>query len=315
VRLSVVVLCHNAARFLTSTMSSMQANAANDIEWILVDDGSRDATAEALRDFEPAKGRSVIVSNPTALGLAGARNVGTDAATGRYITYLDADDWYAPGYLQHLGDAIEALGVDFVRVDHVQSAGTRRRAHRAPETRRGRSLHPHEGIGTQPERTTMVDYPYAWSGVYSSRLRDEGLLTVDPRLKTAEDRLMAWRLHLHARNFAVVGLLGYFYRREVAGSLTAIGDERQLHFFDSFDAIRTELDSTEEFTVFRPKFVHSYLGLIAHHEVSRARLHRDVHRTFRQRARRTLRSLPRDLVADTIATMDPARARILSALA
>lgn len=314
-KLSVVVPCHNAARLLPATLLSMRANAADDIEWILVDDGSRDSTSDLIRAFEPEAGRAVVLTNTTALGLAGARNVGTAAATGRYVTYLDADDWYAPDYLKRLVGAIEELGVDFVRVDHVQSAGTRRSTHRAPESRRGRPLDPREGIGVQPDRTTMVDYPYAWSGVYDVRLREEGLLTVDPRLKTAEDRLMAWRLHLHAKTYAVVGLLGYFYRREVPGSLTAIGDERQLHFFDSFDAIRSELDADERFSIFGPKFVTSYLGLIAHHEVSRARLHKDVHRAFRRRAARTLHSLPRDLVTDAVDRMDPGRARILSALA
>jgi glycosyltransferase involved in cell wall biosynthesis len=315
VRLSVVVPCHDAARFLPATIASMRANAADDVEWVLVDDGSRDATAEILGGFTPSAGRAVVISNPSALGLAGARNTGTAAATGRYITYLDADDWYTPAYLPRLVDAIEELGVDFVRVDHVQTSGTRRSTHRAPETRRGRRLDPHDGIGTQPERRTMVDYPYAWSAVYDMRLRQEGLLTVDPRLKTAEDRLMAWRLHLYARSFAVVGLLGYFYRRDVAGSLTAIGDERQLHFFDAFDAIGAELGASEHFARFEAKFVRSYLGLIAHHETSRARLHREVHRAFRRRARLTIRSLPRDLVADAVGSMDPARARVVSALA
>lgn len=314
-RLSVVVPCHNAARFLPATVASMCANSADDVEWILVNDGSCDGTAEMLADFAPPAGRAVVLTNPTALGLAGARNTGTAAATGRYVTYLDADDWYAPGYLTRLADAIEGLGVDFVRVDHVQSTGTRRSTHRAPEVRRGQRLHPHDGIGVQPERMTLVDYPYAWSGVYDRRLQTEGLLTVDPRLKTAEDRLMAWRLHLYARSYAVVGLLGYFYRREVRGSLTAIGDERQLHFFDSFDAIRAELGASEHFARFEPKLVRSYLGVIVHHEVSRGRLDREVHRAFRRRARRTIRSLPRDLVADALASMDPARARVLAALA
>ncbi|HEY8317783.1 MAG TPA: glycosyltransferase family 2 protein [Amnibacterium sp.] len=314
-RLSVVVPCHDAARFLPATTAAMRANAAGDIEWILVDDGSRDDTAEILNRFDPGLGRTVVITNPSALGLAGARNVGTAAAKGRYVTYLDADDWYTPGYLPRLADSIEELGVDFVRVDHVQTSGTRRSTHRAPETRRGRRLDPHDGIGTQPERTTMVDYPYAWSAVYDVRLRDEGLLTVDPRLKTAEDRLMAWRLHLWARSYAVVGLLGYFYRRDVAGSLTTIGDERQLHFFDSFDAIGEELTASEHFERFEAKFVRSYLGLIAHHETSRARLHRGVHRTFRRRARQTIGALPPDLVAESIRSMDPARARVLSTLA
>ncbi len=309
-----MVPCHNVAAFLPVTFASMRANAAEDIEWVLVDDGSRDETAALLAGFTVPAGRVQVRTNPTALGLAGARNSGTAAATGRYVTYLDADDWYAPGYLPRLADTIEELGVDFVRVDHVQTAGTRRVTHRAPEARRNLRLDPHDGIGTHAERTTMVDYPYAWSAVYDMRLRGEGLLTVDPRLKTAEDRLMAWRLHLFARSFAVVGLLGYFYRRQVPGSLTAIGDARQLHFFDSFDAIGGELGASEHFAVFEPKWVRSYLGIIAHHEVSRARLHRDVHREFRRRARRTIRSLPGDLVAEAIATMDLPRARVLAAL-
>lgn len=314
-RLSVVVPCHDAARFLPATFAGMRANSADDVEWVLVDDGSRDDTARLLAGFTPPAGSAVVLTNRTALGLAGARNAGTAAATGRYVTYLDADDWYTPGYLPHLADAIERLGVDFVRVDHVQSAGTRRTTFRAPEARRNMRLDPHDGIGTQPDRMTMVDYPYAWSAVYDMRLRRDGLLTVDPRLKTAEDRLMAWRLHLYARSYAVVGLVGYFYRREVPGSLTAIGDERQLHFFDSFDAVRAELGASEHFARFEPKLVRSYLGIIAHHETVRARLHRSTHRAFRKRARATIRSLPQDLVADTIAAMNPARSRILASLA
>jgi glycosyltransferase involved in cell wall biosynthesis len=311
----VVVPCHNVARFLPATFASIRANAADDVEWVLVDDGSRDDTGAMLAAFEPPAGRKTVLTNPTALGLAGARNTGTDAATGRYVTYLDADDWYAPGYVPQLADAIERLGVDFVRVDHVQTAGTKRQTHRAPEARRGVRLDPHDGIGVRPERMTMVDYPYAWSAVYDMRLRDEGLLTVDPRLKTAEDRLMAWRLHLYARSFAVVGLLGYFYRREVAGSLTAIGDERQLHFFDSFDAIGAEIGGSAHFAAFEAKYVRSYLGIIVHHEISRARLHRHVHREFRRRARTTIRSMPPALVEEAVAAFDPARARILERLA
>ncbi|MDH2445227.1 glycosyltransferase family 2 protein [Amnibacterium sp. CER49] len=313
-RLSVVVPCHDAAQHLPTTFASMRANAADDVEWILVDDGSRDETAALLAGFVPPAGRAVVLTNPDALGLAGARNTGTAAATGRFVTYLDADDWYAPRYASRLADAIEALGVDFVRVDHVQSMGTKRMPHIAPETRRGERLHPHDGIGTRPDRTTMVDYPYAWSAVYDRRLSRDGLLTVDPRLKTAEDRLMAWRLHLYARSYAVVGLQGYFYRRGVPGSLTAIGDERQLHFFDAFDLIGEELGASEHFAAFEPKWVRSYLGLIAHHEASRERLHPHVHRAFRRRARTTIRSLPQPLVTEAVAALPPGRARILRAL-
>jgi glycosyltransferase involved in cell wall biosynthesis len=311
--LSVVVPCHDVARFLPTTFASMQQNAADDVEWLLVDDGSTDATADLLHRFAPVRGRATVLTNPTALGLAAARNMGVLAATGRYVTFLDADDWYAAGHLGRMVAAIERLGVDFVRTDHVQAKGVTRATHRAPETRRDRALDARTGIATDPARMSMVDYPYAWSAIYDLRLRDRGLLQVDPRLHTAEDRLMAWRLHLHADTYAVVGLLGVFYRRDVAGSLTAIGDERQLHFFESMDLIGAEL-ADPRFAPYRPKFVRTYLGLIAHHEESRARLQPAVHRRFRDRAARTIGALPADLVDDAIAVGDPRRARILEAL-
>jgi len=308
-----VVPCHDVARFLPTTFASIQQNVADDIEWLLVDDGSTDTTAVLLERFVPARGRARVLTNPTALGLAEARNTGVRAAEGRYVTFLDADDWYAAGHLERLVEAIERLGVDFVRTDHVQAKGVTRATHRAPETRRNRPLDARTGIGTDPARMSMVDYPYAWSAVYDMRLRHRGLLTVDPRLHTAEDRVMAWRLHLHADSYAVVGLLGMFYRRDVAGSLTAIGDERQLHFFDSLDLIGAELEDPG-FAAYRPKFVRTFLGLIAHHEESRAHLEPEVHRRFRERAGRTLRGLPTDLVEATIAASEPRRARILESL-
>ena len=312
-RLSVVVPCHDVARFLPNTFASIQLNVADDVEWLLVDDGSTDATAALLAGFTPDRGRATVLTNATAQGLAEARNIGVRAAQGRYLTFLDADDWYAAGHLARMVEAIERLGVDFVRTDHVQAKGVSRATHRAPESRRNRALDAREGIGTDATRMTLVDYPYAWSAIYDMRLRDRGLLTVDPRLHTAEDRLMAWRLHLHADTYAVVGLLGNFYRRDVAGSLTAIGDERQLHFFDSFDLIGAELEDPA-LAAYRPKFVRTYVGLIAHHEESRARLHPAVHRRFRDRARRTLRSLPADLVDAAITASEPRRARILEGL-
>jgi glycosyltransferase involved in cell wall biosynthesis len=313
VRLSVVVPCHDVSRFLPTTFAAIEQNVADDVEWVFVDDGSRDATTGLLRRFSPSSGTAVVLRNESAQGLAEARNMGVRAATGRYVTFLDADDWYAPGHLGRLVEAIERLGVDFVRVDHVQAKGVTRATHRAPETRRDRPLPARDGIGVDAARMSMVDYPYAWSAVYDMGLRDRGLLTVDPRLHTAEDRLMAWRLHLHADTYAVVGLLGHFYRREVTGSLTAIGDERQLHFFDSMDLIGQELEP-ESLAVYRPKHVRTYLGLIAHHEESRERLQPEVHRRFRQRATRTIRGMPQDLVDDTLRTTVPRRARILEAL-
>ncbi len=311
-RLSVIVPCHNVARFLPVTLASVQANAADDVEWLFVDDGSTDGTGSALAAFVPRAGTATVLTNERAAGLAGARNRGLDAARGRTIAFLDADDWLGAGHLLRMTDAIERLGVDFVRSDHVQVEGRRRTLTRAPEGRRDRPLAAESGI--VDGRVGMVDYPYAWSAVYDSALRDRGLLHVDPRIKTAEDRLLTWRLHMQVSTFAVVSEEGYFYRRAVPGSLSSIGDERQLHFFEAFDDIGALIDADPALERFRSRYVRSYLTMLIHHETVSSRLERSVHRSFRERARATVRSLPPALVAETTATLDVRRAAALRRL-
>lgn len=313
--MSVVVPCHDVARFLPVTLASVQLNAAEDIEWVLVDDGSRDATRHILDRFVPRSGTVRVLHHDTAHGLAGARNAGTTAAAGRAVMYLDADDWLAPGHVTRMADAFDELQVDFVRTDHVQVAGRKRTVKWAPEALRWQPLHAFTGIARDPHRTSMVDYPYAWSAIYDMSLRERGLLHVDPAIKTAEDRLMVWRLHLRARDFAVVDLPGYFYRRAVAGSLTSIGDERQLHFFDSFDAVHREIAGDPALADHMPKFVGAYLAIIAHHENTRDRLRPEVQRLLRRRAASTIAALPAEQVGAAIAGMDLYRARLLRRLA
>lgn len=312
--LTVVVPCFDAAGHLPTTLASAERNTTDGTEWLFVDDGSSDRTAAILAAFEPSAGVARVLRNDAPTGVAAARERGLQEARGRFVTFLDADDWYAPGHLPRVTAAIDRLGVDFVRTDHTQVFGAIRSIRRVPEGRRDRSLDAHEGIGTRRGTVSAVDAPNIWAGVYRRELAERGLLSADPAIRTAEDRLMIWRLHLHAASFAVVTEPGYFYRREVAGSLTAIGDERQLHFFDAYDAVERDIDADPALERFRAKLVRSYVAIIAHHEEHRDRLHPAVHRRYVARARERLRSLPQDLVTDAIRALPPGRARIAERL-
>jgi glycosyltransferase involved in cell wall biosynthesis len=312
--LTVVVPSFDAAAQLPTTLASADRNTTDGTEWLFVDDGSTDATARILAAFRPRAGTVRVLRNDAPTGVAAARERGLQEARGRYVAFLDADDWYAPGHLPRVTTAIERLGVDFVRTDHTQVRGAVRSVRRVPEGRRDRALTAHEGIGTRVGTLSAVDAPNIWAGVYRRELAAQGLLSADPAIRTAEDRLMIWRLHLHATSFAVVSEPGYFYRREVAGSLTTIGDERQLHFFDAYDAVEREIDGDPALERFRPKLVRSYVGIIAHHEEHRDRLHPAVHRRYVARARARLRSLPQELVTAAVRALPARRARIVERL-
>jgi glycosyltransferase involved in cell wall biosynthesis len=304
IKLSVVVPVRDAELYISDALASLVRNAHRDFEFIVVDDGSVDATGQIIEDFRGDLPGMVVLRNETPVGLADARNLGLSLASGRYLTFMDGDDWLAPGYLGDLVGAIERLGCDFVRVDHVQVEGRRRVIHRAPLATRGTVLKPRDHI-LPADVKTMVDYPYAWAGVYRRDLGD--LLAFPGHLHTAEDRPWIWRLHQRAGSFAVVSLAGLFYRRMVSGSLTQIGDARQLHFFDAFDMVFADLE--EEFT---PKAVRTFCALLAHHLELGERFSPDLRTRFEQRGAESLRRLPQDLLAAT--RLDPERDQILQRL-
>lgn len=301
-RLSLVVPVRDVAPYLAQTLASLARNVGHDDQVVVVDDASTDDTPEVVESFRGQVPGLQVVRNEHALGLAGARNVGLDKAAGRYVAFLDGDDWLAPGTLDAMVGTIDRLGVDFLRVDHVKVFGKRRVVVRAPEGRRNRPLDPRSSI-TPVSEPTMVDYAYAWAGVFHRRLLDSGLLRFDTGLHTAEDRPWVWRLHRLAESYAVAPVLGHLYRRDVPGSLTQVGDRRQLDYIRSFEIVLADVATDPRADQLLPKALRSYFSVMAHHLRTEKRLAPALRREHHRLARRSLHGIDAGLRSSVLAGM------------
>ncbi|MEU4108955.1 glycosyltransferase family 2 protein [Streptomyces sp. NPDC027717] len=313
VKLSVIVPFYNVQQYAPDTLRSLRANARDDYEFILVDDCSRDGTPGILERAERELPGAVLVRHERNGGLATARNTGIDRARGEYLTFLDGDDWLAPGYYDQLVSHIDELGCDFLRTDHVQCTARARAVHRVPHGRRGVVTDPRAAI-LPADRSTSVDYAYAWAGIYHRRLAERGLLRFTDGLRTAEDRPWIWKLHREAESFAVVGLLGVFYRRGVASSLTQIGDVRQLDFLRAFDQVIAETAADRDADSLLPKAVRTYCAIISHHLGSVERFEPPVARKLKSLSAAALRRMPQDVLNEALDSMDLERATRLRRL-
>ncbi|MFJ8462821.1 glycosyltransferase family 2 protein [Streptomyces swartbergensis] len=315
-KLSVIVPFYNVQQYAPDTLRSLRLNADRDFEFILVDDHSKDETpaileraAEDLSDVAQVR----YIRHEKNGGLATARNTGLDAAQGEYLTFLDGDDWLAPGYLAELVSALDELGCDFIRTDHVQATARARSISRVPVGRRWEVFDPRDAI-LPSHRSTSVDYAYAWAGAYHRRLLEQGVLHFTDGLRTAEDRPWIWKLHREAESFAVVSLLGVFYRRGVASSLTQIGDVRQLDFIRAFDQVIEETAADREADRLLPKAVRTYCAIIAHHLSNEDRFEPAVARQLRSMSAAAIKRMPQDALADALEAMDMDRSSKLRRL-
>jgi glycosyltransferase involved in cell wall biosynthesis len=89
---SVVIPAYNADRHLADAVDSALRQTFRDVEILIVDDGSTDGTPAVLSAY----GERINVLRQANLGVARARNAGTQAARGRYVAFLDADDVWLP---------------------------------------------------------------------------------------------------------------------------------------------------------------------------------------------------------------------------
>lgn len=107
-RVSVVVPFHNAERYLPEAIASVRTQTFEDWELLLVDDASSDTTSRIASAASVADPRIRLLTTDAAtpVGAAAARNRGIEAASGEFVTFLDADDLYLP---QKLARDVELL--------------------------------------------------------------------------------------------------------------------------------------------------------------------------------------------------------------
>lgn len=121
--ISVIIPAYNAAGTLARAIESVLAQSAPAHEIIVVDDGSADETGSVAQSFGPAV-RYIRQQNA---GPSAARNQGVMQATGEWVAFLDADDWFVQERLaEHARMIAEGIEADFLVApyDYVEPDGT-----------------------------------------------------------------------------------------------------------------------------------------------------------------------------------------------
>ena len=121
-KVSILVAVYNAGDFLAKCLDSLLAQTMPDFQAVCIDDGSTDGSLQVLESYVRRDARIEVVALPENHGQAYATNVGLRHATGRYIAFLDVDDWLSEDALQLAVEQFEqhpATGCVLFEVENV----------------------------------------------------------------------------------------------------------------------------------------------------------------------------------------------------
>ena len=108
VMVSVIIPAYNSEKYISQCIESVSHQSYNELEIIIVYDESIDSTLEICKNWAEKDTRIVLICNKDRKGLGEARNIGVRNATGKYITFLDSDDWYEESFIGVLVKKMEA---------------------------------------------------------------------------------------------------------------------------------------------------------------------------------------------------------------
>lgn len=220
--LSIVVPFYDAEAFFEEALSSLRTQTLSDIQVVLVDDGSTDGSARIAAAAATADPRIVVVRQPHR-GPGAARNAGLGRATGRYVTFMDADDVVPVDAYEKMVRSLERSGSDFV-------IGVVRRFHAARTWTPGwvRTAHtsPAEGATLETFPDAILDI-LACNRLYRRDFWDRHVGGF-PEGVVYEDHVPMLRAFLHGARFDILTDTTYLWRQNVSGTSQQKADLRNL---------------------------------------------------------------------------------------
>ena len=219
-KLSVIIPCYNAERYLGECLDSVLSQSETDFEVILVDDGSRDGTLAIARDYASRDARVTALHQENA-GVCAARNLGLDCAQGEWVTFVDADDLLVPDAFSSMlaaaddtADMVVCAHETFDEAGHTQvfQPETRWFALGAERKRRAVALRLIEGDSVLNIMCNKLHR--------RALIEREGLRLM-PGLALAEDALFNLEAALAGRDVRYVNRVTYRYRTHAASATQA----------------------------------------------------------------------------------------------
>lgn len=203
--ISIVIPVYNVERYLRRCVDSVIAQTYANIEIILVDDGSTDASGDICEEYAGKDVRIKVIHQENG-GLSSARNTGIEEAKGEYLTFIDSDDFVDRRYAGRLYELIQEYGADISIAGFVKFkkfSGIKTKAIKNPSVRE------YDGISAISDMWYQKTIPnFAWAKMYKRKLF-EGIRY--PVGKLYEDLGTTYRLFYKARRIVYSAEPLYFY--------------------------------------------------------------------------------------------------------
>lgn len=232
--LSVIVPVYNTEKYLSRCISSILGQTWTDLELILIDDGSTDGSGRICDDYAAADKRVKVIHKKNG-GVSAARNDALKIAEGRFIGFVDSDDWIAPHTYEHAISKAMESGTEIVQFNFCNIVDGK--------VREVRKRFCEEGLRSMP--LCPGSWNSGWFSVCNKLIREslfrDNSLSFYEWSRHCEDAAMCILLFSYVNNVYCVGDVCYFRMSRENSALHTIDRNGYENRVSTFSALETEL--------------------------------------------------------------------------
>lgn len=212
---SVIIPVYNVEEYLRKCLESVLRQSYDNLEIIIIDDGSTDKSPEICDEYASRDNRMKVIHKDNA-GVSTARNTGLLHMQGRFLAFVDSDDEVYPDYIAAMVDAMQSSNTELVisNMEYIYESQHRKKV-----------THPRELSGRWAEDYVKIGkwLPNTWGKLYVAALVKQDNICFKESLSVGEDEEFNLRYYCHVNKYIFINTALYKYYIRKRKSLTTTG--------------------------------------------------------------------------------------------
>jgi len=259
IKVSVIIPVYNAEKYLRACLESVVNQTLSDREVICIDDGSYDRSRVILREYEEDHGITVLCQKNS--GVGAARNKGMALASGEYLSFLDADDFFFPELLETLYRTCLDNEAELAIVGSRGFDNERKVFFDMPWAIRKKALPDKNPFSWTdiPDRIFNICSCWAWDKLFQRAFLEANQISFQD-IHSAEDLIFVMSALVKANRIAIDETILINYRTNLKDSLSASGNKTWHDFFHALFALKVRLEANGIYQTVRQSYVNWALG-------------------------------------------------------
>ncbi|MPQ44208.1 glycosyltransferase family 2 protein [Clostridium tarantellae] len=214
--ISVIVPVYNIEDYIDKCIKSIQNQDLHNIEIIIINDGSKDKSIKVIKELAKEDNRIIIIDKKNE-GVSVARNCGLKLAKGKYVLFVDGDDWLKENCLKTLYTIAERNNLDILNFDFIETYYN------------GRST---EINGTYFDNINKSEYikkcllnqvsAAVWGKLIRKNILEKNNLKFNENLSYGEDMLMSIKLAIFSNRISKINKKYYYYYQRTDSTIHSL---------------------------------------------------------------------------------------------